>query len=87
VKRKRPQIRSCSDRAWRPLLIAMNKNQEEVEVSNEALDEVGQCHVNAGYQIPRDLVRERGRKYCTVRREQLFDFVLVHGKACGEQGR
>lgn len=75
----------CLSGSWQELLIAVNKQLEEVLVSRAALENVCDCHVRHGYRVPPELVSQQGRKRVEVSRSTLWDLVQAHGKVCGKE--
>lgn len=86
VERVRSQKKlRCGEDGWQHLLVAMNTTVELVVVQKQAITDCLCCHERLTRIAPlRALpnLRERGRKYCTVPRAELFAFVNDHGKVC-----
>jgi hypothetical protein len=83
----RLKLIKCSDESWQELLVAMNRTQDEVEVSAHGLDDTLRCHEHyAGEEAKsvKGMVTKLGRKKCTVVRKSLFQFVQEHGSVCGK---
>lgn len=75
--------KACSSIAWQELLMQMNSKPDIVLVNREHLTEVCECH-----RIKTDRLahlpsrEEKGRKYISVNRLELFEFVQSHGRVC-----
>lgn len=75
---------ACSHAAWHELLQLINSKPTYVLVRKDYLDEVMACHLRVTGDVYRwTTCREKGRKYYSIDRAELFGFVQVHGKACG----
>lgn len=78
---ERPK-RSCSADSWHACLVAMNKQDDEVAISTEALTDVVLCHRRKGGSVSRDIMVKESNRKCIVRRHLLWDLVQEHGKIC-----
>ena len=86
MERLRPTRKlECLDCYDQELYKVMNARPDVVIVRRDAVDQVMACHLRTtGEPVHKALpsLQQKGRKYYTVNRMELFGFVNQHGKVC-----
>lgn len=70
----------CSEIAFHDLSLSMNAKPDRVVVNQDNLREVLECHRAREGQMPDLEPSDAGRKYVTVDRMRLFQFINDHGE-------